>query len=268
MLLAALLGITIGGVLGLTGAGGGILAVPALVLGLGFSVITATPVALMAVASAALLGCLDGLRKGLVRYKAALLMATLGALFAPLGIWVAHQVSNRLLMTLFSLVMLFIALRMYRQAKDQGQASPQYLEKNCMLNPATGKLRWNFRCWATLAAVGSVSGLFTGMLGVGGGFLIVPAFRQFSNITMHGIVATSLMVIALVSGTTVIGTLVHGTRIPVLGWVFIATAVLGMLLGRWAAPHLPARRLQIGFAVVTLAVALILIIKTNFPGLI
>ncbi|MFC5473401.1 sulfite exporter TauE/SafE family protein [Paraherbaspirillum soli] len=269
MIVGIFFGTAIGVVLGLTGAGGGILAVPALVLGLGFSMTEATPVALMAVGCAAMLGAIDGLRKGLVRYKAALLMAALGALFSPLGVRIAHQVSERWLMTLFSAVMLIVAWRMANQANSHQQpnASPEYLEKNCMLNPATGKLRWNLKCCTTLATIGTVSGMFTGMLGVGGGFLIVPACRQFSNVSMHGIVATSLMVIALISGSAVAGALLHGVRIPLIGWTFIGAALIGMLLGRLAAPTLPARILQIGFASIATVVALILIGKTYFNGM-
>ena len=74
MEISLILGVVVGVVLGLTGAGGGILAVPALVIGMGWSVQEATPVALIAVASGAALGAFDGLCKGLVRYKAALVM--------------------------------------------------------------------------------------------------------------------------------------------------------------------------------------------------
>ena len=70
-----LLGVLVGLVLGLTGAGGGMLAVPALVFGMGWTVAQAAPVALLAVAAAAWLGSIDGLRHGLARYRAALLMA-------------------------------------------------------------------------------------------------------------------------------------------------------------------------------------------------
>src|SRR5690606_22713866 len=100
-----------------------------------------------------------------------------------------------------SLVMLIVAIRMLLQVwkSPARQHAPAPPHKQCMINPTTGKLHWNWKSSSILAAVGSISGLFTGMLGVGGGFLIVPALKHFSNISMHGIVATSLMVIALIS---------------------------------------------------------------------
>src|SRR3546814_10973953 len=63
----------------------------------------------------------------------------------------------------------------------------------------TGRFIWSLRTVTTLASIGAVSGLFTGMLGVGGGFIIVPALGYFSELRMHSIVATSLLVIALLS---------------------------------------------------------------------
>ncbi len=265
-MLSIVLGAIIGITLGLTGAGGGILAVPALVLGIGLSMTQATPIALMAVGTAALLGALDGLRKGLVRYKAALLMAAVGSLVSPLGMWIAHRVSATWLMTLFSLVMMLVAARMLQQArKDSRQQDPNTeRQKPCTINPATRKLHWTWKSSSILATIGSVAGLFTGMLGVGGGFLIVPAFKHFSNISMHGIVATSLMVIALVSASSVMGALFLGAQVPAEGWYFIVAAAGGMLVGRRVAPALPEKWLQAGFASITLVVSLMLIGKTYF----
>lgn len=261
MLLGTFFGLAIGLVLGLTGAGGGILAVPALVIGLGWSLPQATPVALLAVGLAAALGAVDGLRKRLVRWRAALLMATLGVLFSPLGVHVAHVLPQRTLMTLFAIAMLTASARLLlqgRAASDDG-AGEQVLEKNCMLSPQTGRLHWTRRCAMTLAGIGSVSGLLTGMLGVGGGFLIVPAFRQWTDIRMHSIVATSLLVVALVSIGAAVSALGSGAQISHTGMLFIVASMAGMIGGRTAAPRLPGRQLQVGFALLSVGVALYLL---------
>ena len=94
MLISLLLGVLVGAVLGLTGAGGGILAVPALVVGLGWSMQQAAPVALIAVAGGAGIGALDGFRQKLVRYRAAALMAVIGIPVTALGIRAAQAVSQ------------------------------------------------------------------------------------------------------------------------------------------------------------------------------
>lgn len=261
--LAALLGTLVGLVLGLTGAGGGVLAVPALMLGLGMSLTDATPVSLVAVGAAASLGAAVGLRNRQVRYRAALLMSGLGILAAPIGVWLAHHLPQTLLVVIFCALMLLIAVRMLQQVLPHrsSDGGPRQEAVNCMLNPETGRFRWNTRCSVTLAGIGGVAGLFTGMLGVGGGFLIVPAFRQFSDLTMQAASATSLAVIALVSTSTVIGTLLHGGQISRVGWAFIVTTGVGMLIGRALAIWIPGRWLQTGFGMVVLLVAVAWLVR-------
>ncbi|TAL91831.1 MAG: sulfite exporter TauE/SafE family protein [Candidimonas sp.] len=268
MLLVSFLGALIGLVLGLTGAGGGILAVPALVVGLGFSMTAATPVALLAVGAAAIVGAMDGLAKKIVRYKAALLMAVLGSLVSHLGVRLAHIVPEKMLMTLFSMTMFLVAYRMMLKVRQaSGTASSKALkQKNCVLNPGTGKLLWTRRCTITLAGIGATTGLFTGMLGVGGGFIVVPAFKRYTDIEMHSIVATSLMVIALISISTVAGILLAGAHISRTGQIFVVAAIVGMMLGRLTAAHVPAQLLQITFSILTALVSIILLAKTYFPG--
>ncbi|RBC04320.1 sulfite exporter TauE/SafE family protein [Pseudomonas sp. MWU12-2115] len=265
MLLASLFGVLMGLILGLTGAGGGILAVPALVLGLGWTMTQAAPVALFAVGSAAAVGAIDGLRHGLVRYRAALLIAALGAVFSPVGIYFAHQLPEKILMILFSLLMVMVAWRMLRRERqheglsDHGHAS--WGQKNCMLNEETGRFDWTAKCTATLAALGAVTGVVSGLLGVGGGFLIVPAFKQLTDVQMRGIVATSLMVISLISAIGVIGSFHAGVRIDSLGVAFIIASIVGMIIGRKLCARVPARTLQVGFASVCLVVAAYMMLR-------
>jgi uncharacterized membrane protein YfcA len=265
MLLTSLLGLIIGSILGLTGAGGGILAVPALVVGLGFSMAEATPVALVSVGLASMLGAIEGLRRKTVRYKAALLMSAVGALTAPLGIWAAGRIPNVWLLTMFSGVMLIVGARMALQAYRTDAHTDDTLPdgKVCIQSPETGRFVWSSATALTLGAIGAVSGLFTGMLGVGGGFIIVPALRHFSNVAMNGVVATSLMVIALISTATVAGAFAGGLTLSSTSWLFIGTTVTGMLLGRLVAPRIPARALQWGFSMICVVVAMIVLAKAR-----
>ena len=133
------------------------------------------------------------------------------------------------------------------------------------MNPDTGRLVWSWPVGVALASTGAMTGLMTGLLGVGGGFVIVPMLRKFTNVSMHGVVATSLMVIALVGTGGVFATLVSGTRAPldVTLWFTVATA-LGMAAGRGASRHLAARHVQAGFAAVLVCVALGLLAKAAF----
>jgi uncharacterized protein len=258
MLTSLILGALVGAVLGLTGAGGGILAVPALVVGMGWPMQQASPVALIAVAGSAAIGAVEAFRRGLVRYRAALLMTIAGAPVTSFGVNLAHKLPQRLLIELFAGVMLLVALRLLSQAMGQKASEPS-MSSFCVgrVDPGTGRLSWTWTTGAALAGTGALTGLMTGLLGVGGGFVIVPMLRKLTNVSMHGIVATSLMVVALVGSGGIVSTIRAGVSPPlVLTLWFSVTTALGMIVGRRASRHLSARHVQIGFAGVLVCVAL------------
>jgi len=265
MAIGGLLGFLIGTVLGLTGAGGGIFAVPALVFGLSMDIRTAAPVALLAVGSAAGLGALHGLRQGIVRYRAAILLAASGTLTAPLGIKLAHWLPPYWLNAIFAATMLVVAYRMFASSRGAQTAAgaPAQRAGVCRISQETGRFVWNLRTMATLMSVGFVSGLFTGMLGVGGGFIIVPALAYFTELRMHSIVATSLMVIALLSAVTVFIAWGQGVSLTGPAWAFWALALAGMGIGRLLAPKIPPAMLQRIFSIACFAVAVMMLMRNT-----
>lgn len=226
----------------------------------------ATPVALLAVGFAAALGAADGLRHGLVRWRAALLMAALGVSISPIGVRVAHALPATILTLLFAVAMLASSARLIFQSSTAAESvEAETFAKNCMMDERTGRLRWTVRCATTLAGIGTFSGLLTGMLGVGGGFLLVPAFRQWTGIHMQGIVATSLMVVALISLGAAAGAVASGVALTSAGYGFIAAAMVGMAFGRAGARFVAGRTLQLGFAVLSAAVAVFMVARTLAP---
>lgn len=252
MLLAAALGTLVGLVLALTGAGGAILAVPLLIFALGWDVTAAAPVAALAVSAAATAGALLGLKAGIVRYRAALLMAAAGAAMAPLGLYLAGQLPPKPLALLFAAVLATVALRMFLQARREalGLASETLQDAAaCKLSSETGRFRWTALCTRALTQAGLFTGLLSGALGVGGGFVIVPALRRATDLPMQSIVATTLMVVALVSASTVATAALAGQLRVDTALPFTAGAVVAMLAGRPLASRLAGPRLQQGFAV-------------------
>ena len=261
MWIAIVSGVLIGAIMGLMGAGGGILAVPVLVAGLGWSMQQAAPVALVAVTAGAVVGTVDGFRHRLVRYKAAMLMAACGIPMTHLGqVW-AKQLPQHWLMGGFAFLMLLVARRFYGQAR-QDQASSDDVLYLAFINEVTGKFIWNPVSALVLACIGLFTGLMTGLLGVGGGFLIVPLMRRFTNLAMPGIVATSLFLITMVSGGGVINALWSGAELP---WVetsgFVAAMVSGMLVGRFLSRKLKPQQVQLGFAALLVALSVYLWLK-------
>ena len=267
-MLAVILGLLVGLTLGLTGAGGSIIAVPLLMLALGWSLPQAAPVALLAVAASAAFGTWVAWDKTYVRYRAALVMGGVGALMTPLGQQLASVLPARVLVLMFAGVMLVVATRLLLQtlldpaaavvlraavAGDGARAGGPV----CRLDPATGRILWTPRCAAVLGGIGATAGVLAGLLGVGGGFVIVPSLRASTQLSMHSAVATSLMTIALTAGGAVVASAIHN---PALPWrvalPFVGGALAGMVLARKAAPKIAGLRLQQGFALFTGVVAL------------
>ena len=266
MLTVLALGLAVGVILALTGAGGGILAVPLLVFGMQMSVAQAGPIGLLAVGMAAALGAVLGLREGIVRYRAAMLIAVSGMLLSPLGMWLAHRLDNRWLSVLFAMILLLVAFRTLRQAMRPVVAVPADVDSPhpCRRDGGTGRFIWTSSCARALTLSGTIAGLLSGLLGVGGGFVMVPALQRYTDLAMRSIVATSLAVIALVSVTGVITSAATGGMAWDVAMPFSAGALAGMLGGRVVSAHLAGPHLQIGFACVAAAVAVGMIVKSTF----
>ena len=266
--MSLVLGITVGLVLGLTGAGGSILAVPLLMVALSWPMTQAVPVALIAVAAAAAMGSYLAWRKSYVRYRAAILMAVAGVLFAQLGLRVADVLPQSKLSLIFAVVLTLVASRMFVQAwrapadaavvraavEGDGEHAHGPI---CRLHPSTGRIVWTRVSALVIAMIGAAAGFLSGLLGVGGGFVIVPALRVATQLSMHSAVATSLMAIAITSLGTVGGALLQGRELPLMvALPFVAGALLGMLGGHALAPRIAGPRLQQGFAVLMLGIAI------------
>jgi uncharacterized membrane protein YfcA len=267
---ALILGVLVGFVMGLTGAGGGILAVPSLVFGLGWTLAQAAPVALLAAAVAGLVGALEGLKRGILRYRAAIVMAAVGVCVTPLGVRAAQALPQHALLYTFAAVLAWVAFTAFRDTREGVvQRNTAQASVPCKLDPRSGRLRWTLASTTILASIGAASGFLAGLLGVGGGFVIVPALRRASDLSIHSIVTTSLAVIALVASGAVIASLAHGASLPVaVAGPFVGGAVAGMLGGRVLIHRLPPRRVQQLFAAVTLLAAAGLAARAAgiFPG--
>lgn len=251
-MIALALGILVGLVLGLTGAGGSIFAVPLLVIGLGLDLKEATPVALLAVFGATAFGALTALRAGHVCHRAALMIGIAGSVATPAGVYLASRASQHVVYLAFAAVMLIVASRMFLQARAASGPTAAAL-------PQSQRLSWTSRCTLVLGLSGIGTGILSGALGIGAGFVIVPSLRAATSLSMTSVVATSLLAIAIISGSAVGSHLLHGNRIP---WLVAAPFFVGALAGMWAGRMLIARisgaRLQQSFAALMAAAALLM----------
>lgn len=184
-LLALLLAVVMGLALGLLGGGGSILAVPILVYAMGFGAKEAVAASLAVVGLTSLFGAAEHWREGHVRLRIALVFGPIAATGAYLGAHLAGFVSGTVQLSLFGVVMLVAAFFMFRND------GPGEDGKESSSDGSVGRLLLRF------AAPGLGVGVLTGLVGVGGGFLIVPALVLLGEISMQVAVGTSLLVIAM-----------------------------------------------------------------------
>ena len=265
--LSLIFGAVVGLSLGLTGGGGAIFAVPLLVYGLGLPTREAVGISLAAVGATSLVGFLHRWRLGQVEFRTGLLFAVAGMLGAPIGSWIAGLLPEALLLSLFAGLMVVVAMRLWQQA-----ARPGHETKTCPTSEhpdgptcqrdAAGALILTSRCVILSTIVGVLNGVLSGLFGVGGGFVIVPALVLFSGMSIHRAVGTSLLVISLVSVSGVASHLWSGRAIsPEITGLFVLGGVGGLFAGQQIGRRLSGPVLQKVFAVAILAVATFVIVR-------
>jgi uncharacterized protein len=253
MLVAAgALGLLIGLAIGGLGGGGGVLTVPALVYLLGQGPHDATTGSVLIVGAAAVVGMVDRWHRPGLDLRTGIAFGAAGIPTAYLGTLLNHRVDAPVLMLLFAAVVLVAAVAMLLNGPDRDDAAD-------LPDAATGgsgvavAIRPDTARRARLAAVkivlcGSVSGFLTGLLGVGGGFLVVPALVVVLRMPMTLAIGTSLLIIVLNSASSLaarVGEL-H------LDWTvvgpFAIAAIGGTLLGKRVAEALSGAALTRAFA--------------------
>jgi uncharacterized protein len=237
---AALIGLS----LGLTGAGGSIITLPVLVYLAGVPPREAVGLSLFVVGAAALVGALQRLKTGEIHLKAAMMFAVSGMAGAAAGARLTPLVSGRVLMILFAALMLVVALNMLRKSKGD--------------HPAGGVCH----PWKCLLA-GLGVGILTGFIGVGGGFLLMPALVKFARLPLRVATGTSLAVISFNSAS---GFVSHFGEAPPrwsMALVFAGIAAVGVMAGSWVARKLPVERLRQGFALMVIATGCFVLWRTG-----
>ncbi|WP_278313531.1 sulfite exporter TauE/SafE family protein [Lolliginicoccus levis] len=247
----AILGIAIGILLGLLGGGGAILAVPALVYVVGMPIHQAVPLSLIVVALASATGVLPRLRA--VNWRLAGIFAATGVPAALLGGWIGRAIPEDVLLAGFAAIMILAAYRMLH--------SPDHTGTACAVTEEGGgppHINWK-RCSSRSIPAGLAVGVLTGMFGVGGGFLIVPALVLLLGLPMSIAVGTSLLIII---ANSLAGLASHLGTVE-LDWtitaVFAATAIVGSLAAQRVAHRISARQLQRWFSYLVLVLAAVIL---------
>ncbi|NMM85565.1 permease [Rhodococcus sp. SRB_17] len=246
------LGSVIGILLGLLGGGGSILAVPVLVYALGIPLDQAVPMSLLVVGIASLFGAIPKVAARQVQWRLAAVFAATGLLAAFAGSAVNRILPPAVTMTGFAVVMVVAGIRMLSETSDVGTA--------CRIEGAG--INWR-RCTSRAIPAGLGVGFLTGLFGVGGGFLIVPALVLLLGIEMSVAVGTSLVIVTANSGSGLIAYLGDLTLDWGLVAAFTVTAIAGSVVAGRFGQHIDKARLQKWFAYLIFAVAAFVVFQVS-----
>lgn len=237
----------VGLLLGLLGGGGSVLAVPLLTMGTGMAAAQAIPVSLGVVGIASLGAGLAHWRRGHVFPRLALLIGGTGMVGAMLGGWLSRFIPSDVLGIAFAGLMLVMGAKLI----GAKATAPR--------RPATTSP-------AVLMAIGLGIGLLTGLLGVGGGFLIVPALILMTDTPMAKAIGTSSVVIA---ANALTGFAVQAYQ-HAPDWsgmtLMIVAALLAAQVGAWLGTKLAPGRLRYGFGWLVLTIGLVFLQHLVIPA--
>jgi uncharacterized membrane protein YfcA len=249
----------VGLVLGLIGGGGSILTVPILVYLIGLNPIVATAYSLFVVGMTSVFGAVQNYKKGFVDLKTAVIFAIPAFIvvyltrrfLVPIIPDVVFTVgdfevtNNIFIMIFFAIVMVLASFSMISGKKTVSTSEVQPIKYNYPL----------------IAFEGTIIGVFSGIVGAGGGFLIIPTLVLLAKLPMKKAIGTSLCVVAVNSLFGFLGDLSNFQ----IDWKFLLTftgiSILGILLGIYLSKFISGHRLKKGFGYFTLIMAFYIIYK-------
>jgi uncharacterized membrane protein YfcA len=232
----------IGLLLGLFGAGGGMLAVPLLIYGLGLPIKTAVATSLWIVAAVSLVAATQQRAWRILEPRLLGFFGLGGLVGGAMGAWIGSWINPLIQETLFALLLVIVA--------------------GWMLHLKLPKDSNNFICPCGLAlAIGAVLGVVTGLLGVGGGFLMVPALLYLGISSMPVAVAHSLI---LISFNAILSGLIYHKGIELPGSMLmsiVGLAAVGSIVGSIILKRMSTQKLQRGFSIGLLLLGLAMLGK-------
>jgi uncharacterized membrane protein YfcA len=247
MLLTLTLSLCIGILLGLLGGGGSILTVPMLVYLLHVEPKTAILTSFIVVGISSMMALIPHARRGSVCWRSGVFFGLAGMAGAFGGGRLAAHFSGDLLMSVFGVISLLVGLLMLGGNKTQNKPLKATAEPLNICPLQVPFLRVLFD--------GFFVGALTGLVGVGGGFLIVPALTLLVGLPMSGAVGTSLLIIVMNALAGLIGYSQHATLDVELTAIVATGAVTGSAIGAWGSAYIKPAALRKVFAVMVILIA-------------
>jgi len=235
MVVAIFGAVAIGLTLGLLGSGGSILTVPVLVYLVGHEGKVAIAESLAIVGAIALIGMLPYAKQKQVDWRSVFYFGVPGMIGTYGGAWLSQFVTDAAQLILFAGVMLVAAFMMFRKKATEVEELHRHPVWQIVLE-------------------GTIVGVITGLVGVGGGFLIVPALVILGGLPMRLAVGTSLVIVALKSFSGFVKYLgvlktIHATIDLQTVVLFAIVGIVGTLVGNALSQRVNQAALKRGFAV-------------------
>lgn len=235
---AVAVGVVVGVVMGLLGAGGSLLTVPALIFLLGQSTAEATATSLVAVVAMGVSGVVSHAREGRCSFRTGFAFGAAGMVTAAVAGRLASGLPEQVLTGAFVVLLVGTAIWLTVRGDEDGSGD----------GPG-GHVRLK------VTGAGAGVGVLTGLLGVGGGFMVVPALTGMLGMPMSMAVGTSQLVILTNAAAGLVGRATGGGVDWALGVAFGSGGVVGAAIGSRIAGRVDERYLRLGFAAVAVGVA-------------
>lgn len=292
-LASLVVGLFVGVLSGLLGVGGGMFLVPIFKLGYGLDPIVCTATSLFTIIPTSVSGAVSRIRQRTCVPKLGIAAGLGGAVTSPVGVWLAAQSPDWAIMAAAALVIAYSAVTMFRKAlaapkvpetapaKAEGApagggpavpaetaeaAAPSASPDDPAVPPTDDAPDVSGRKLALFAAIGLVTGLLSGYVGVGGGFLMVPLMISLAHLSMRYTSGTSLIAVMILAVPGVITQAVLGNIDWVAGIAVACGSIPGATLGARLVPRVPERQLRFLFAGFLLVAAALLVANQLAPA--
>ncbi len=245
----ALVGLVSGVLSGLFGIGGGLVTTPAIHLVLGYSELVAVGTPLLVIVPTALTGAVSYHRRGLADVRAGVIIGVCGSVASVLGALAATWVGGPVVLLATAVLITYMAIEMIRQALSARGSAESGPEQALPVSASKRVPLW---------LLGLITGLYSGFLGLGGGFVVVPLLGKWFGYPMKRAIGTSLVAIAVLAVPGSIAHYLLGNVDLALALALMVGVVPGALLGARLTASAQDWHLRVGFATFLLATGVVL----------
>lgn len=268
--IAAVIGVGVGILSGLLGIGGGVVLVPLFRLGFAMQAIQATATSLFAIIPTSLAGVVTHVRNRTCIISLGLAAGLAGACTSPAGVQLANMSPSWLIMLVAACIIGYSAFTMLRKAicasKPVSDGSSHTVSSASRGESASDTIKLDHKQLVLGAIIGLFTGLASGYVGVGGGFIMVPLFLTLLGVDMRYASGTSLVAVTILAVPGAVSQIMLGNVQVAAGIAVAVGSIPGALIGANLVRRVPERQLRLAFGCLLLTVAVVLAVNEVVVG--